>query len=447
VGYADSGDFAKITRLFDFDVDAPDNDDRWFKYVFLRYRFNPEWHWYSELPSSEMLLVAPAVALNRLISPAGFFDLRCMGAVHAALALLALGLLLPLFRVATRWRRAAISAAALVIFCDVVYVCYFNSFYMDTAALVFLWLTAVFMARLACAKRASLWDRAGFLISCLLFLTAKAQHSLAGLPIALLIGLRPELVAPSRPKLGRFAIAPLIAALAVWWTVLPPADYSAAARYNVIFFWILPHSPDASRDLRALGLDDSYRPHIGTYSYSPNSRMTEPAFIREFRTKTSHTRLALFYLRHPSHAVRMLRLALEDAAFQRGFNGNYPKEAGKAPAAQSYAFSLWSSLKQRVFSYHPWRYGVYVVALCVLAPLIWVRERSVLMECALAVSATAMLMLGIGGLADGADFARHLYLFNACLDLLLFVVLVRLVGGLRGRVRRTQETAAFPARY
>ena len=84
VGLADSGDFAKVTRLFDLDTPAPENDDRWFKYIFLDYKFDPKWHWWSGFATSEMLLTAAAVGINRLVARPGMFDLRVMGAVHAA---------------------------------------------------------------------------------------------------------------------------------------------------------------------------------------------------------------------------------------------------------------------------------------------------------------------------------------------------------------------------
>jgi len=73
-----------------------------------------------------------------------------------------------------------------------------------------------------------------------------------------------------------------------------------------------------------------------------------------------------------------------------------------------------------------------------------VHDPRAMLEGVLALSATAMLMLGIGGLADGADFARHLYLFNACLDLLLFVMLVRLFGGLPKRMDGLRDGGFFP---
>src|SRR6476469_9117942 len=149
VGMADDGDFNKVTRAFDFDANAPDNDDRWYKFIFLDYKFDPAWHWWSGFPSSEMLLVIPALAMNRLVSKPGTVDLRVMGVVHAGLFLLALAVFLPLLREVPFRRGILMSAATILVFCDVMYASYYNSFYMDSAALLFLLLAVVFFLRVA----------------------------------------------------------------------------------------------------------------------------------------------------------------------------------------------------------------------------------------------------------------------------------------------------------
>ena len=121
VGLADDGDFSKVTRLFDFDAAAPENDDRWFRYVFLDYRFDPAWHWWGSLPTSEMLLVVPALALNRVVAKHGMFDLRVMGVIHGVAFLCVFALFLPLLRRDPPWRRMILTVAALLVFCDVMY--------------------------------------------------------------------------------------------------------------------------------------------------------------------------------------------------------------------------------------------------------------------------------------------------------------------------------------
>src|SRR5205823_4763056 len=123
-------------------------------------------------------------------------------------------------------------------------------------------------------------------------------------------------------------------------------------------------------------------------------------------------------------------IGLEDASAQRVHMGNYDRSAGKPPYAQSPAFSTWSALKQAVFAGHAWRYAIYCVGLGLLLPLALLqrggKQRSIRIAGALVVvSLTAMALL-IACLADGVDFLRHLFLFNACIDLLALASLAAL---------------------
>jgi hypothetical protein len=202
---------------------------------------------------------------------------------------------------------------------------------------------------------------------------------------------------------------------------LPP-DYADVARFNVIFFQILPHSADRSRALAQLGLDDSYLPKVGMYSYNANSGMDDPAFHRTFGARATVARLAFYYIRHPATAARLIMTGLGDASAQRVRMGNYDRSAGKPPFTQSRAFSGWSTMKQALFEGHAWRYGIYCAGLCLLLPVLLLRrggkQPRVWMAGALVLVAMAGMTLLIGCLADGVDFLRHLFLFNACIDLL-----------------------------
>jgi hypothetical protein len=355
--------------------------------------------------------VAAALGVNRFVARPGMFDLRVMGAVHGLVFLATFALFLPLLRRAPPPRRLILTAAAVLIFCDVGYVCYYNSFHTDAPAFLFLLLTIVFFLRVHSTDVPGRFDRIGFLAACALFVTAKSQHSLLGLPIALLLaGLR------------EYKSAVVIAALSIFWMTNLPPDYADVARFNVIFYQILPNSQHRSHDLTELGLNDSYLSKVGMYSYNADSGMEDPAYHRTFGQRASAARLGIYYLRHPGQAARLIRIGLEDASAQRVRMGNYDRTAGKAPYAQSYFFSAWSSLKQRVFDTHGIRYAIWCAALCVAMPmLVWHRggkRRLVWTGGALVIVTMTAMTLLIACLADGVDFLRHLFLFNVCVDVL-----------------------------
>jgi hypothetical protein len=151
--------------------------------------------------------------------------------------------------------------------------------------------------------------------------------------------------------------------------------------------------------------------------------MDDPKFHQTFGARATASRLALYYLRHPATAVRLIRIALDDASAQRVRMGNYDRKAGKPPYAQSRAFSAWSAIKQAVFDTHGIRYGIYCAGACLLLPFTLLRrggkQRQIWMASALVLIAMAGMTLLIGCLADGVDYLRHLFLFNACVDLMI----------------------------
>jgi len=83
VGLANSGDFSKVTGVFDITT-ASEDENAW---VATRYEFNPKKHYWSEFYSSEHLIMAASVAVNTVLSKDGYFDLRSIGLIHGALFL------------------------------------------------------------------------------------------------------------------------------------------------------------------------------------------------------------------------------------------------------------------------------------------------------------------------------------------------------------------------
>src|SRR5258708_20084662 len=141
LGWADNGDFVKISGRFDRYMPNQSNG-----FVDSTSQIDPQHDWRGVVISSEILLAGLAVGLNRIFS-ATTFDMRWIGAVHAALYLLAFYLALPLMRGLTVVRRVILMAAIIAILGDVMYVSALNSFYMDPAAWVFLCLGIVLYLR------------------------------------------------------------------------------------------------------------------------------------------------------------------------------------------------------------------------------------------------------------------------------------------------------------
>ncbi len=277
--------------------------------------------------------------------------------------------------------------------------------------------------------------------------TAKTQHALLGFFIAVLLFATRGVLWSERSKLvAGGAACILLASLLMLWKGAPP-DYASPALYNVTFIQILPHSRNVDRTLRALGLDDSYRPLIGKNAYWPDSRMDDPVFHREFDKHISVLKLALFYVAHPRDAYQALGDSLAEAGRQRLF-GNFDITAGYSPFAESKAFAYWSTFKQRLFFHHGFRFlFAFVGVSVVLSALLWMRRKE-LSTPALAAGFTLIGMtftkLAISSLLDASDIARHHLIFFAMFDMMVIATVYLAISANRARnvVRLSKQSAA-----
>jgi hypothetical protein len=419
VGLSDNGDFEKVLGIFS--VGAPPPDDPW-KFVRLKYEVDSKYHSWREFISTEQVFAGIAILLNTLFSKQGTFDIRLLGLVHAALLMFAFYLLQPLLR---GWRprsRVLLYLALMAVFGDVMYVSWLNTAYMDTSALLCLLLSAVLCVRAIVWKRAS--DQFGFVAAAVLFTASKSAHSVLGLALAGLLLVSPRVF----PRILRGIGSALILIAMMVTLRFVPYDYQATGLYSALFYELLPHSKNLTSDLRELGLDDSYRPAVGTYAYQEGNPFQDPQFVRQFAARASYLRLSLFLIRHPALAYRGIRDGLDFAGAQRPPLGNFAREAGLASGAQSQAFALWSGLKAKILAYRGSVYVFYFLGTCIaLCGILWWRHHEYFAG-GVSLCLMAFLAVGIASFADAVEVTRHFFLFNALVDLMLLSVLAALLA-------------------
>ena len=418
IGLANDGDFQRIIAAFS--LGAVDTQDE-FKYINTPLEFNGRHYLKGTFDSSEHYVAFVAIAIDSMVHrQGGEFDLRAIGLVHGAIYLMAFALALRLTRGAKVWARAGAIGVLLLVSMDVLYVSQMNAFYQDTAALIFLALSAALVCRVLTYQRRR--DAIGLVIALLLLAASKTQHAPLLFPVlVLLCWLRGRLL----PGLSDWVRAASIAAILVvsLFTFRGSQEaYRTVPLFSEIFYRVLPPARDPLPELRELGLDESYRKYIGMHGYSEGAPATDADFSRQFLSRTSHLRLAFFLVRHPARAWRLLKEGLSEIGAQRPFMGNYERRTGKPETSMSRAFSLWSGMKRGAFEGRGRLYLAYVTVLSGLFGwLLWTRRR-VLPEGSFYAGVTLMvvvwLAMAIGILGDGTDTIRHSLLFTALNDLM-----------------------------
>jgi hypothetical protein len=98
VGLADNGDYHRVMGYAGFEHSTDDYGDRYFSFLRTKYRILPIGWLRSGYLSSETALALAARFAGPALWRGGLFDLRVLGAIHAALLLIALAAMLRVCR-------------------------------------------------------------------------------------------------------------------------------------------------------------------------------------------------------------------------------------------------------------------------------------------------------------------------------------------------------------
>jgi hypothetical protein len=442
VGLADNGDYQRVMHNAGFEHSTDDPGERYFAFLRTRYRVLPVGAVRSGHLSSETALALAA----RWMSGAragGEFDLRVLGALHAALLVLALAALIRACRGLTIPAQATAAVLGVFFFTDVGYAAPFNSFYGQTASLLFLLLTAAVAARaIRAGGLAGGWLLLYFALAAA-FVASKPQEAIQG-PVLALLGVGLARV-PRRGALRHPAswLALGLCAFSVWYGKSTPNDLKAAALYQVVFYEILPHSPDPAADAAALGLDPAWVRYSGSEAFRPDTPLVDSEFRSRLLRAVGYRKIAAFYLARPRQlAERVARIAPKTWTLRPSY-GNLERSPEHPFLTRTGRFAVWSRLRLRLFG------PTAIAALAALGVLLggtaaaalatWRRAspcgrlfREALLAAA-AMSATAFAVCVLTNAPP--DFSRVFYVAQALCDLLLVSVAAWIVQALASRRR------------
>ncbi len=441
-GVADNGDFPKV--LAPQNVCDPANEQDNFAYVCPRYVISPKCYWDSRLPSSEGLFLA-AVKLFASVTGRTSFRISGIGKAHFPFLLLALILLLWTLHESPPVLRFGIPPLVILIFSDVAYVSYLNSFYMDAASMVFLLPSIAALA--AWLLRPRTWLALAFGVAGVLMAFAKTQHTitaffLAGLAAWFAARAFREKGLRSLPGWAWAASASAVAGSAALLIGMTPHDYKAEPLYSLVFYRLLPALPDKTEALADLGLPETYLEFSGTHAYSKGAPVMNPEWRETFIQQITYPGVAAFYLQNPMVALRLIWQDLkQEAVFIRPINlGNYQREDGFPPTALAHHFDSWSSFRFWLLrSFPPWLVIFYTLmgigsVLCLFRAA-WA-ARWPLYPLVLVLVASGVVEFLFAVLLDGTETSRHLFLFQVITELLNVCALTMVlssIGNLRPR--------------
>lgn len=318
---------------------------------------------YTEIPTGfeqkkeelngSLIFIKFAKMLDDFVTRDRMFDIRFLGFVYYLCYLPAFYFFIrqACQRVKQFSEGAMIAGAGLILFSDVGYVTYFNSFYPEA-----LWFIAMLSCIGACMSfqndRSYKWDFIALLVILLsvsLIVSSKRQCAVIGFLFAIyllrLIFVRKNLFWGVSCVLAAF----LLSVFSFVSVLNRPSDFSETSKFHAMTRGVLFSSSDPFKTLFEFGIDSSYEllADASAYDYLPFVPSKEPSLYQGFLDQYTISDIGIYYLRHPGSLLSMIDSSIKVGMDMRRSNcGNYEKEAGFPEKAKSLFWSGWSSFKE-----------------------------------------------------------------------------------------------------
>ncbi len=459
VGLANEGDFERIMGYAGFLYQTDNFDEKYYGHIVTDFQIGARGWYVSGYLSSETLLAYAARFISRGLFPGRLFDIRILGAIHIVLFLGAIGLFVRACRQLAPTTQLAAALLLVLVLTDVGYAAAFNSFYPQTASLLFVLLAFGLAARSVSREGLGGVGLVLYFLCAGLFVCSKPQEVIHA-PVLAALGLGLAGVSAGStwktlPWRRRMAAAVLFAAalcaVSLWYyRQIPKQGIRQVGMFHTVFHDLLQFSPDPRRDMDELGIDPGLARFIGLHAYVASRPLEDPQLQSLFLERFSYAKLVAFYLRHPGRIVDRIRRAAPLAFRLRPkYLGNFAKSTGVPPRTKATRFALWSDLRAKLEPHALAVLGA-VFAGNLLAAGIALRRASprgrLFLAVLVAALVTAGLEFGVCAFADALDdLGRHLFVFHALFDLVLVADLAWMIeAAARGRARRP-AVASVPA--
>ena len=427
VGMADNGDFERIIAQAGLYQLPGLSYDTYFNYINRYFIFSKPL--YSYYISSQTILVKMAMLVNDVIHPSSNFDITVLGYIYIlifGLGIYSICRAIAKYKMAS-WARFLIMLLMLMMFTDVGYTAYFNSFYGEPTTFVFLFLTLGLLLNVL-VDNPKIWLLVIFFVAALLFLSAKIENAPLGV-VFLAISIRMLFLYKRRLcKIIALVGAILIIAGSLGIYSATPRAIRQQNLYDSVFYGILMNSPSPETDLSQLGVDPKYSILKGTDAFSSTIDIYGKQFAQDFYSRVGTADVIKFYLLHPRHLlVELQAVAIAAAKNRPDYIGNYQKSAGLAPVSISNRWSFWGALKKRCLPQSIWFYLVffclYILAVVNAHLRIDTKQAQLLAEFCGAIGIMAALAFLVV-LGDGEfGLVKHLFLFEVLFDISLLITI------------------------
>lgn len=455
IGMADNGDFFREINNAGLYYLSDNFDERHFGY-FNRFYGIRQYDFQNNtlFASSLSILIKVAIFINKLFFSNSIFDIRSLSIIYSILFILAFFIIEKDICKYIKFPIIYVLIVSIIIFGDIGYIAYFNSFYGEPASFVFLFMTLALIVVILNKDKPSIFNFLILAICSIIFVTAKQQNILGAIFILILYI---RLMLLRKDKAWKIVIALTcisIVAVSILMVASISSDIKHINQYHALTRGILMYSQDPEKDTSELGLDKKFSMLNGTTYYDkyniedPESKLMN----EEFYSKYGFLKIAGYYLTHLDKLSQNLNMAAKNAfSIRPEVLGNFEKTTAKPYGAKTQFFSLWSSIKVKIF---PKTFG-FIILFYVLYYIVLIKfyikkyndkdmKNMIKLEMLAFIGLIGLSQFGISFLGAGdADIAKHLFLFNVCFDLMFLFEIICAVNFVYIKLHVIEKVGGF----
>lgn len=440
-GIADQGDFDRVMfglSLLDSDSSNPDFV-RFYKYIVTDYQINTTIisNILSICGSTINYFILLIIYICKLLGQ-GVFKTQYLAIVYSIIYIFSIFIILKEMNFNSKIKIILIGIITLFVFFDGNYIVWFNSLYGEPVMISTLVLfIATYLMYISCKYRDDNKEKLNFriffvFIAAFLFMNTKMQVSTTLPFILFLLG---KIIWDNRRKLSiKYKILVTFVLLLI---IVSPIKMiiqgSAQGRdtlYNSVFYGVLNESETPEQDLIDLGLNPDMAGEAGKHAYLPEDEYEKyvprtEIVEQEFYSKMGNSKLAKFYLTHPSRLIKGMEYTANKTFITSTSLGKNYRSDSEEPVKEFNRFTKWSSFREDKFPEKLW--FIVVVYLIAAAVTIYefiknknnkrVKNIILLIWSVMLIGAIQFPMPFIGN--GRADTAKQLFLFNFIFDIII----------------------------
>ncbi len=436
VGLADNGDFGRIMLPNDLRHETEREQNDYFGYFNHSY---DRLQYYNDVKgnviSTHSILIKLAMAVDDIFSRDHKFDIRFAAVISLTVLAVALYWIV---EVVSQWndRKAyqyAIALLAVVIFGDIGYTVYFNSFFGEAVAYPFFLLSVAVLLKIAFEDRIRVLYIVIYCLSSLMFMGAKSQFALNGiLSCVLLVAVLALNVRKNTKLLTAFAGVFLLVSSVFLYVVIDDTIY-LINKYHMVTRGVMLFEPDVERVAEAIGIDPQFSLLAETiyFDRTPVIDPEDELLLEKFYANYSLASVTLYYLQHPEAFEKIMDLGWKNSfTIRPEVLGNYERASGREYGERTNFFAVWSYIKEnRIPHSSNFAYFLLVIFLALSANRIITERRNdkrtsmkyfseLVMVFVFLTGLTQVLISFIG--AGDTDLKKHLFMTTVSLDILFF---------------------------